>query len=155
MAETIIFDLEYMINRAKHLRTAKGYIDQALEKLKKAKMSGSWLCPERDRINSEIEFHEKSVKEYADEIEALANALLLGVTVFNDWETSMQGSEKILSSELKEKFGFSAKKNSGNGSEEDTKLSMTPIPQMHFELPVNIGDPQPGLSDFSNVLRRK
>jgi prefoldin subunit 5 len=133
MAETIIFDLEYMENRAKHLKTAKSYIDQALEKLKKAKMSGSWLCPERSRINSDIEFYEKSIKDYADEIEALANALLLGATVFNGWETSMQGSEQTLSSELKEKFGFDATVYSENSGEEETKLSVTPIPQMQSE----------------------
>jgi hypothetical protein len=102
----ITLDPEYLSDYSTKLKKASEPIRNALELLKKAKMSKGWLSSARDHINNEIEVIIREVNNTSNDAANVASNLTKGVEWFNNWERDTRNRENELSADLSKTWNY-------------------------------------------------
>ena len=127
-ANLIIFDPQYISEQVKNLDKVHDLIEQAVSDLKRASLHEGWKCRECNTINNNLDSVKSKLGKLNQGVSGTSQALNKGMNRFQELEARAETQTNNLSSDLKEKYGFSAS-NYGQGGKTDLPVGYVPETQ--------------------------
>jgi hypothetical protein len=129
MTDVIKLEAECLTELAKKLQAVRSALQEAIPKLKKARMGSGWFTSSRETINNDIDAITREITSRGDDMQKLAGVLLQGAAIYTGWENNLRTSEGQLSSTLSKVWAFEAENfESGANADKKVLVSTTPVP---------------------------